>query len=71
MTIRTLINDWQSITIDADSKFYQALEVINKGGYQLCLVRNQKCGLLGMVTDSDIRKALLKGIALDSSVERS
>ena len=69
MTIRTLINDWQSIAIDADSKFYQALEVINKGGYQLCLVRNQKGCLLGMVTDSDIRKALLKGIALDSSVE--
>ena len=69
MTIRTLIGDWQSITIDANSQFSQALEVINEGGYQLCLVRNQKGYLLGMVTDSDIRKALLKGLALDASVE--
>ncbi|MDO6351111.1 nucleotidyltransferase family protein [Synechococcus sp. YX-04-1] len=70
MTIHTLIHDWQSITIDLDSQFSQALEVINEGGYQLCLVRNSTGSLLGMVTDSDIRKALLKGIDLDASVEK-
>ena len=69
MTIRTLVDDWQSITIGLESQFSRALEVINQGGYQLCLVRNQTGHLLGMVTDSDIRKALLKGVQLDASVE--
>jgi len=70
MTIHTLAQDWESITINIDSCFAHALKVINKGGYQLCLIRSSKGQLLGMVTDSDIRKALLKGIELDASVER-
>ena len=70
MTIHTLVDDWQSITIGLESQFSRALEVINQGGYQLCLVRNETGRLLGMVTDSDIRKALLKGVQLDASVEQ-
>ena len=69
MTIHTLVRDWQSITIGLESQFSRALEVINQGGYQLCLIRNKTGHLLGMVTDSDIRKALLKGIQLEASVE--
>ena len=69
MTIRTLVDDWQSIAIGLESQFSRALEVINQGGYQLCLVRNETGHLLGMVTDSDIRKALLKGVQLDASVK--
>ena len=60
MTIRTLVDDWESITIGLESQFSHVLEVINQGGYQLCLIRDEAGHLLGMVTDSDIRKALLK-----------
>lgn len=70
MKIHTLTHDWESITINIDSQFSDALKVINEGGYQLCLVRNSEGRLSGMVTDSDIRKALIKGIALDASVQK-
>ncbi len=70
MTMHTFAYDWESVTIDIESQFSEVLEVINEGGYQLCLVRNTEGHLLGMVTDSDIRKALLKGISLDSCVDK-
>lgn len=68
MNICTLVDDWQSITVGLDSTFSYALDVINRGGYQLCLVCNERGQLQGIVTDSDIRKALLNGIELGTSV---
>ncbi len=41
---------------------------MSNGGLQLCLVVNSDCRLLGIITDSDIRKALLRGVTLDQNV---
>jgi dTDP-glucose pyrophosphorylase/CBS domain-containing protein len=65
---RTRVHDWASITLDEGDTFAAALELMNCGGYQLALVRRADGHLAGMVTDSDIRKALLRGIDLQQPV---
>ena len=65
---RTLINDWQDITIKPTDTFETALNVINQGGYQICLVCSTDGKLGGVVTDSDIRKALIREIKLSQQV---
>ncbi|KZR61078.1 nucleotidyltransferase family protein [Prochlorococcus sp. MIT 1306] len=66
----TRINDWHKITVSESDSFNSSLQVINKGGYQLALVRGDDGKLAGMVTDSDIRKALLNGVNLDSPIRK-
>ncbi len=68
MIPRTLVNNWLSITINEEDSFSVALKIMSIGGYQLCLVRKSDGKLAGMVTDSDIRKALLRGITLETKV---
>lgn len=69
MSHHSLVDDWKNLVVQLDSTFKEALEVINSGGYQLALVRNEDWSLAGMITDSDIRKSLLKGLNLDSNIQ--
>lgn len=55
--------------ITKHSSITQAIEVIDRGGAQIALVVEGKV-LLGTVTDGDVRRALLRGETLDSSVTR-
>jgi dTDP-glucose pyrophosphorylase len=68
MAPRTRVHDWAAITLREADSFSAALELMNRGGYQLALVRRGDGRLAGMVTDSDIRKALLRGIGLEQPV---
>ena len=68
MTYHTLVENWSAITLSANDSFLAALNLSTTCGYQLALVIKEDGKLAGMVTDSDIRKALLKGVNLDDSV---
>ena len=68
MAPHTRVNNWAAVTLGEADSFAAALELMNRGGYQLALVRRADGRLAGMVTDSDIRKALLKGITLEQPV---
>ena len=61
--------DWQRVVIDDSSTFGEAIDTINKGGYQLCLIRDKNQELKGILTDSDIRKALLRNKCLEDNVK--
>ncbi len=50
-----------SFLIKEDSNIQGAMKCINKGGLGIALVTNKKNILLGVITDRDIRKALLSG----------
>ncbi|UPM49284.1 nucleotidyltransferase family protein [Synechococcus sp. A10-1-5-1] len=63
------VNNWSTLTLPLESSFSDALEAINQGGYQVALITNKDGKLLGMITDSDIRKALLKHISLEHNVK--
>lgn len=62
------VNNWSTLTLPLESSFSEALKRISKGGYQVALITSKNGKLLGMITDSDVRKALLKKIDIDQSV---
>lgn len=68
MSHPTRVQNWSAITLTETDTFAAALALMSRGGYQLALVCRSDGRLAGMVTDSDIRKALLKGVTLEHSV---
>ena len=65
---RSRISDWEDITVNNKAPFSDAITILSKGGYQLCLVVDKKNFLVGIITDSDIRKGLIKGLSLKCSI---
>ena len=65
----TLVKDWLNTTVKSGSTLTDALRVMSDVGYQLALVVDDSCKLLGMIADSDIRKALLNGLSLEQKVD--
>ena len=55
-------------TIFPTSSIFDALQLVNQNEHQVAVMINEEKRILGVITDGDIRRALLKGISLDSSV---
>ena len=70
MTLVTKEEELKKITIKCNKSFSTALDIINKGGYQIALVIDNNGEFKGVIADSDIRKALIKGYQLDSPVTK-
>ena len=66
--ITSRIQNWEDITVNEKSPFSSAIAALTKGGYQLCLVIDKENVLKGIITDSDIRKGLIKGLSVKSSI---
>ena len=47
----------------------EAIGAIENGGIRIALVLNQQHKLIGTISDGDIRRGLLKGLQLESSLE--
>lgn len=62
------MGNWKSTLIGPERPIIEALKIIDASTLQIALVVDEKMRLLGVVTDGDIRRALLKGIALDQNV---
>ena len=60
-----IVND---IKLSVNSTIKDALQTINNGGLQIAIVVDQNDSLVGTVTDGDIRRGLLNGLDLNSSV---
>ena len=54
--------------ISEAATFREAVEAINLGGYQLAIVVNAQMMIQGIVTDSDVRRCILKDVGLDQNV---
>jgi dTDP-glucose pyrophosphorylase len=59
----------ENIKLNQNATIHEALQVINQGAMQIALVIDENNKLIGTISDGDIRRALLKRIDLDSSVE--
>ena len=62
------MKDWDRTLVTIDSKIVQALEVIERGGIQIAFVVGHDRLLLGAISDGDIRRGLLHGVKLGSSI---
>lgn len=62
------MKDWRTILLRPEASMREAIEVIDKSGLQIALVVDENLRLLGTVTDGDIRRGILKGLALETAV---
>ncbi|MDX4039999.1 nucleotidyltransferase family protein [Aliarcobacter skirrowii] len=60
----------ENIKLRENSTIKEALEIIDKGSMQIALVVDDNDRLIGTLTDGDIRRGLLKGFDLSSSIEQ-
>jgi len=62
------MRNWRNIVVDPDTSIIEALKIIDHGALQIAIIADRQNKLLGTLTDGDIRRAILKGISLESSV---
>ena len=55
--------------INQENHLFDALKIINEKEIQIVLVVDNEHRLIGTITDGDIRRGLLRGLTLDSSVD--
>lgn len=60
--------DWKSIAIPSTASMREVMTVIDKNAMQVALVVDDGSHLTGIVTDGDVRRALLRGETLDTPV---
>ncbi len=61
---------WKDITLSATDTIHKAIQIIDSGAMQIALVIDDAGRLSGTITDGDVRRALLKGLSLDTSVDK-
>jgi dTDP-glucose pyrophosphorylase len=64
------VKNWKNILIPPNTSILNTIAVIDKEGLRTALVVDDQRHLLGMVTDGDIRRALLKNIHLDEPIHK-
>lgn len=64
------LTDLNRLTIRSGATVRAAMEAIQAGGVEICLVVTEDGKLTGVVTDGDVRRALLAGCTLESAVDR-
>lgn len=61
--------NWQKSLLPIDSTLQQAIKNLTETGFQIALVVALDETLAGTLTDGDIRRGLLRGLDLESSIE--
>lgn len=64
------MKSWESTLVPEGATILETVKVIEDSAKQVGLVVNEERKLLGVVTDGDVRKAILNNISMDSSVKR-
>lgn len=65
-----MIDEWNRVLITPQTEIFKAIEIIDMNALQIALVVDQDGKLMGTVTDGDVRRGLLRSIALDSPVQQ-
>ncbi|WP_417436000.1 nucleotidyltransferase family protein [Idiomarina abyssalis] len=61
--------DWRNVVVAATVSVKEALQRLDREALRIVLVCDDSMRLLGVVTDGDIRRALLKGVGLEKEVQ--
>jgi dTDP-glucose pyrophosphorylase len=60
--------DWTKTLVGQGATLREVIQAIDSNSMQIAVVVDQEQKLMGIVTDGDIRRGLLKGVGLDDSV---
>lgn len=63
------VEPWRKAQLPADATVQQAIRTLDESGLQVVLVVSPDGALLGTITDGDIRRGLLRGLDLNSSID--
>jgi len=63
------VRDWRKALLLIESTLEQAIRNLDESALQIVLVVRQDGGLIGTVTDGDIRRGLLRGMDMQSVIE--
>ncbi|HFY0733604.1 TPA: nucleotidyltransferase family protein [Citrobacter amalonaticus] len=66
--LKSMSNNWEAAMLTINSTLRDALNVINETGVGIGLVVDENKKLVGVVTDGDIRRGLLKSLPLTAEV---
>jgi dTDP-glucose pyrophosphorylase len=66
---RILRKPWHNALVPADASLQQVIRNLNESGLQIALVVSPDRIFVGTLTDGDIRRGLLRGMDLNSSVD--
>ena len=58
----------EKLLLNKNASIKEAMQTIDNGTFKIALVVDNNLHLLGTLTDGDIRRAILKGLALESSI---
>lgn len=64
------MNDWQNLRVYPDMPIIEVIKIIDEGSLQVAVVVDSENRLLGMVSDGDVRRGILKGLSLDEPVAK-
>lgn len=59
---------WERCKVDKNYSIFETMEIIDKSAFQIALVVDEKDKLMGIVTDGDIRRAVLRRQSLDEPI---
>jgi dTDP-glucose pyrophosphorylase len=65
--IRSTMAQWKKTLVQPTDTIRRVLSVIDAAELQIALVTDESRKLLGVITDGDVRRALLRGLTLESS----
>ena len=60
--------NWRKAVISEHATFQQAFQNLNDVAIKLCICADEDGGLIGLITDGDLRRGLLRGLSMDDSV---
>lgn len=63
------MKSWKNLLIGPDTKIIETMKIIDKTMRQFAVVVDKNSCLLGTVTDGDIRRGILKGLSLETSIK--
>ena len=63
------IEEWRKAVLSANSNIQQVVKNLNDVAIQITLIADDNGVLIGTVSDGDIRRGLLKGLHMNSSIE--
>ena len=61
-------DELKKYTVSIKTTIYEALSLVDQNSRQMAILVDQDQCIIGVITDGDIRRAILKGIPLDSPI---
>jgi len=71
ITMESIISDFKEVVVSDHTSFGEIIKKMDQHEKSIALIIDERNRLLGILTDGDIRKAILKGITLNENVKQT